>query len=307
MRGEWCGEVRMRLGCGVAVRLVVLAAVIPAATACNTGRDRESVAATAPPCGQIDYGLYPRGSTVDRLHTAGRLRVGIKYDSPGVGYRDPHTGKVSGFDIEIVKLVACRLGVADRNIEWIEAPARSREKLITSNAVDIVVATYAINDERRKLVSYAGPYFLDGQTLMVRRSDVAITGPDAVRGRRVCSTQGSVTLDEIKLYRAKAVAAASFFDCVDLLLHGKVEAVTGLDAILIGLLGQFHNQVKIVGPQFTVVRYGIGLRRSDATFRRFLDDVLQRAFDDGSWRRAYDQTLGRNGIGAPYPPALMRY
>ena len=290
---------RRRIGVAFFLAATLLAA------GCGGSSHQELAAASS--CGKIDKSLYPSTSTVGRLHTAGRLRVGVKFDSPDVGYRDPKTGVVSGFDIEIAKIVACRLGVAEKNITWVEAPARNREKLITGNKVDIVVATYAINDERRQTVSFAGPYFLDGQAMMVRKSETLITGAESARGKLVCSTAGSVTLDEIKLYDVKPVAAASFFDCVNQLLKGKVEAVTGLDSILTGLLGKYPGQVKIVGPQFTVVRYGIGLRRSDTTFRRFLDDVLQQAFDDGSWRRAYDQTLGREGVGAPYPPTLTRY
>ena len=275
--------------------------------ACGGSGSKAGAAPASSSCKRADASLYAASETFRALHDAGRVRVGIKYDSPDVGYRDPTTGKVSGFDVEIAKIIACQLGVPEQGITWVEAPARSREKLIIDGKVDFVVATYAINDERRKLVSFAGPYFLDGQTMMVRQSETAITDATSARGKPVCSTIGSVTLDEIKRYGVKAVGAKSFFDCVDLLLQGKVEAVTGLDAILIGLLGKYRGKVKIVGPQFTVVQYYIGLKRTDATFRRFLDDALQRSFDDGSWRRAYDQTLGREGVGAPYPPTLNRY
>lgn len=282
--------------------LLVSALVGTGCGAAEAGRD-----GSPRPCAGPDQRLYPEGSTVDRVVRAGRLRVGVKFDSPGVGYKEPSTGDIIGFDVEIAKIVACRLGIAPNGIEWVEASAKDRERLIENDDVDVVIATYSITDERKRRVSFAGPYFRDYQTIMVRADEKAVTGPRATRGRRVCSARGSVTLATIKLYGAVGVPADDYFQCVDLLLKRKVQAVTTLRAILAGQLTLHPGQVKIVGEPFDDLSYGIGLRKTDATFRRFLCDVLEESYGDGTWRRAYDSTLGGSGIGAPVPPPVHRY
>jgi glutamate transport system substrate-binding protein len=110
---------------GIRASLVLVCAVslvgVGSVAGCGGGQPR-SRATSRPACGNIDYRIYPQGSTVDRLNHAGLLRIGIKDDTPGVGYRDPVTGEVSGFDVEIAKIVACRLGVPESNITWISSP-----------------------------------------------------------------------------------------------------------------------------------------------------------------------------------------
>ena len=285
--------------------LLVAVTAVTAATACGAaeaGRDGSPRPCTAP-----DQRLYFEGSTVDRIARAGRIRVGVKFDSPGVGYKDPATGELTGFDVEIAEIVACRLGIAPNGIEWVEASAKDRERLIQNDDLDVVIATYSITEERKRKVSFAGPYFRDYQTIMVRAGEKEITGPRSTRGKRVCSARGAVTLATIKLYGAIAVPADDYFQCVELLLARKVQAVTTLKAILAGQLTLHRGEVKIVGEPFDDLSYGIGLRKTDATFRRFLCDVLEEAYADGTWRRAYDATLGRSGIGAPVPPTVHRY
>jgi glutamate transport system substrate-binding protein len=276
-----------------------------ALAACDGSSASESV--RPPACGVIDSRYYPPGSTVERLHREARLRVGVKLDSPGVSYRDPTSGQMTGFDVEIARIVACRLGVPNDRIEWVPAPNKSREKLIRIGAVDIVVASYVINDERRQLVSFAGPYYRDYQAVMVPTEETRISGPATIKGRTVCAATGSVSLQNIELYGGVGVPRTNYSDCIQLLLNRKVDAVTGPAAILIGQLTQHPAEVKIVGGPLDDFPYGIGLAKTDATFRRFLDDVLERSFSDGTWRRAYDMTLGRSGIGAPIPPVVRPY
>src|SRR5690349_17062130 len=48
--------------------------------------------------------------TFDKMKSRGKVIIGVKEDQPGLGYKDATTGKYSGFDIEIAKLVAAKLG-----------------------------------------------------------------------------------------------------------------------------------------------------------------------------------------------------
>lgn len=287
-----------------AVTLLVLPGFVLSGCGPTTGA---GASAGPPACAPPDAALFREGSSVDRIVRDGRVRIGVKYDSPGLGYRDPRTGELSGFDVEIATIVACRLGIGQNGIDWVEATAQDRERLITSDEVDMVIATYSITEARKKLVSFAGPYFRDYQTVMVRHGDKSITGPESTKGRRVCSAKGSVTIQTIADYGAVTVPAKDYFQCVDLLLRRKVDAVSTLAAILFGQAALNPGKVDVVGPPFDDLAYGIGVRKTDASLRRFLGDVLEASFSDGSWRSAYDRTLGRAGIGAPVPPILHRY
>jgi glutamate transport system substrate-binding protein len=300
----------VRSGIRASLALACAVSLCGMASLAACGGRQQAAQPSRPVCGHIDYRIYPQGSTVDRLNRVGLLRVGIKDDTPGMGYRDPVTGEVSGLDIEIAKIVACRLGVPESNIEWVPVPTKDREDMIIKGAVDFITATYAITFERMEKVSFAGPYYQDYQRIMLRNDQPSIASLKSAHGMRVCAAKGSVSLKNITAYTGYGVvpvAVANYSDCVRLLLEGKIEAVSTQAAILTGQLGLHPGELKIVGDPFDYVAYGIGLKRRDATFRRFLNNVLQQAIDDGSWREAYDKTLGRIDVGTPIPPTIVRY
>src|SRR6266496_3491052 len=88
------------------------------------------------------------GSTMERLNKAGKITIGVKF------------GKPAGFDIEIGKIIAGQLGIPADKIEWKEAISKNRQPFIENGTVDLVIASYSITDDRKKVVGFAGPYYV---------------------------------------------------------------------------------------------------------------------------------------------------
>ncbi|OLT14873.1 ABC transporter substrate-binding protein [Pseudonocardia sp. CNS-139] len=250
---------------------------------------------------------FPAGTTMARLHDAGTLRVGTKFDQPLFGLRGLD-GNPVGFDVEIAKIIAGKLGIPADGITYTETPSRIREDVITNNQVDVVVATYTINDARKQRVSFAGPYYVAGQDLMVAADNTTITGPDSLRAAnaRVCSVTGSTPAQNIQQYvdPANIVLFDVYSRCADALRNGQVEAVTTDNVILMGLVDSSQGAFKLVGQQFTEEPYGIGITRGDVAFCEFINTSLQEAAADGSYEAAWASTAGTVDPQAPtLPPA----
>ncbi len=123
--------------------------------------------------------------TFDRMTQRGTVIIGVKNDQPGLGYLNPTTNRYEGFDIEISRLIAAKLGFdPETKIEYKAIPSAAREQAIITGQVDYYVGTYTINDARKEQISFAGPYFVAGQDLLVRSDDNSITGPDTLAGKR---------------------------------------------------------------------------------------------------------------------------
>jgi glutamate transport system substrate-binding protein len=248
---------------------------------------------------------FPAGTTMARLNQAGRVTVGVKYDQPGIGFKNPATGELEGFDIEIAKMLAGAMGIKPDDIVWKETVSKNREPFIQNGTVDMVLASYSITDERRKEVSFAGPYYVTGQQLLVAKDDASIKGPRDLAGKKVCSVTGSTSIKTVQEdYGAQPIPFATYRECVSQLLNGSVDAVTTDGAILLGYAAQQPDKLKVVGPEFSEERYGIGIKKGDAAFQRFLNDQLRAMFADGRWRKAFADTLGKSGAQAPAPPKL---
>ena len=261
-------------------------------TACSddgSGNDEDAIELTGVP---------------EDLAEAGAIRIGVKYDQPGIGLRPPGADSPEGFDIEIGRIIADRLGIEEENITWVEAVSESREQLLEGGSFDLVVASYSITDERRELVGQAGPYFTTGQQLLIRAEDEdVITSPDDLAGRQVCSVKGSTSLDRaVTDYAADPVGFTTYSECVDQLREDEVDAVTTDGAILLGYAAQRPNLFRVVGEPFSEERYGIGYPKDADGMCEFLTEVLEQSFDDGTWAEAFDTTLGMADVETPDPP-----
>ncbi|TSD96069.1 glutamate ABC transporter substrate-binding protein [Skermania sp. ID1734] len=240
---------------------------------------------------------------------SGKLTIGIKFDQPGLGLRNPD-GTYSGFDVEVARYVANKLGVAPQGITFREAPSPQRETLIENGEVDYIVATYSITDAREAKVDFAGPYFVAGQSLLVRSDNTDITGPDSLHGgKKLCSVTGSTPAQRVKEKFAADVQLQEFDTysaCVEALRNGAIDAVTTDDIILAGYAAQFPGQLKVVGAPFTTERYGIGLAKGDKASRERINAALESMIQDGSWQKAFQSTVGASGYPMPAPPQVEK-
>jgi glutamate transport system substrate-binding protein len=260
--------------------------------------------------GQVNEGAsFAEGSTMARLKEAGKVRVGTKFDQPLFGLKNLE-GTPEGFDVEIAKLIAGEMGVQASNIEWVEAVSANREPFIQQDKVDFVVATYTINDKRKQVVDFAGPYYEAGQDIMVAKGNpLGIAGPDDLAGKKVCSVTGSTPAENIRTNYPEADLTEFdvYSKCAEALKNGQVEAVTTDNVILLGLISQDQEAFELVGKPFTKEPYGIGVKKGDTQFRTFINDTLEKAFQDGRWLAAWDATAGKVATDKPTPPTIDRY
>ncbi|WP_327352982.1 glutamate ABC transporter substrate-binding protein [Streptomyces sp. NBC_01304] len=256
----------------------------------------------------VKSGVKIDSATLKAAQKAGKLVIGSKDDQPYLGFQDT-SGKRSGFDIEIAKMVAADLGFKPDQIEFKTIDSGVRETTISKGDVDLYVGTYTINDERKKQVGFAGPYMKAGADLLVRKDEKSITGPDSLKGKTVCSIKGSTPLQEIKKpkYGAKTVELAKYSECVQQLTNNEVDAVTTDDAILKGYAAQRPNALKVVGKPFTEEPYGVGMNKDDKALRDAVTNAIEAHQKNGDYKKAYEATLGLSGAAFVEPPALERY
>lgn len=274
-----------------------------ALAACGGGDDDE------PEVADVDASEFAEGSTMAALAEAGKITIGTKFDQPLFGQAGPD-GDPAGFDVEIGKIIAGALGIDADGIEWVETVSANREPFIENGNVDIVVATYTINDTRKEVVDFAGPYYIAGQALMVLIDNEDITGEDSLDGKTVASVEGSTPAQYITDNHPEATLQTfdTYSNCVTALKNGQVDAVTTDNVILAGFVAADEESLKLVndGETFTEEPYGIGLAKGDDDFREFINDTLQAAYDDGSWAEAWEGTAGAV-LPTPDPPEIDRY
>ncbi|GAA5025352.1 glutamate ABC transporter substrate-binding protein [Microbacterium fluvii] len=291
---------------GAAFAGIAIAAL--ALTACNsgtpgsTGSEGEGDGTTSENPWEVATDVSIDGSpTFDAISSRGSVKVGVKEDQPGLGYLDPTTNERTGFDVDIARWIAASLGYDEDKIEFQAIPSANREQAIINGDIDYYVGTYSITDERKQQISFAGPYFITGQGLLVAADNDTITGKDSLTADDVvCSATGSTSIQRIKDETpAQTKEYDTYSTCVEDLKNGQVDAVTTDEAILIGYAAQDPDNLKVVGDVFSEERYGVGLAKGDTALQEFINTM----FTDGgdTWQAIFDKNLGASGVSAEQP------
>jgi glutamate transport system substrate-binding protein len=286
----------------------LLLALALVATACGGGGDESATSTTAGGGGEETI-EHPPGSTMAEIQDRGTIKVGTKFDQPLFGLKRATTGEVEGFDVEIAKLIAEAID-PDLEIEFVETPSAVREEVLVNGDVDMVVATYTINDTRKERVGFAGPYYVAGQDIMVPAGNPeGIEGVDDLNGKRVCSVTGSTSIENVRDQApdAEVIEFGTYSQCADAMRDGRVDAVSTDNVILLGLIEESDGAFELVGNPFTEEPYGIGVPKDDEEFRAFVNDRLEEIFQNGEWAEAYERTVGTVDENTPEPPEVDRY
>jgi len=286
--------------------VLAVAALGISMAACGDAGDAGDEGGTEAPEVDVEEDVsFADGSTMAELAEDGTITIGVKYDQPGIGFKGAGDDVPAGFDIEMGKIIAGKLGIAPEDIEWEETISDNREPYLQNGTVDLVLASYSITDERRQVVGQAGPYYVTGQQLLVAADNETITGPEDVAGQEVCSVTGSTSIETIEEeFDAVPRGFNTYSECVQQVLNGSVDAMTTDGAILLGYAAENPDELKVVGEPFSEERYGVGYNKEAADLCEFLNDTIQESYENGDWEAAFDATLGQAGVEAPEPPPV---
>ncbi|MDT9694785.1 glutamate ABC transporter substrate-binding protein [Streptomyces sp. P17] len=224
-----------------------------------------------------------------------KIKVGIKYDQPGLGLKEPD-GSFSGFDVDVATYVAKELGYEPNQIEFIETKSADRENALARGDVDFIAATYSITDERKAKVDFAGPYLLAHQDLLVKSDSDIAEGTD-LNGKKLCSVTGSTSAQNVKdeiAPKAQLKEYGTYSECIAGLQSGAVDAVTTDDSILAGFAAQdqYKGQFKLAGLKLSNENYGIGVKKGDTETVNKINDALEKMVSDGAWDTAVKDNFG---------------
>jgi polar amino acid transport system substrate-binding protein len=247
-------------------------------------------------------GAMPTGSFMAKIEHRGYLIAGVNDSFLQFGYLNPFTGRIEGFEIDLVRQLAQSIFGNPNAVQLKALTVPQRIPFVQRGEVDIVVDAMTITCARRRQVAFSTVYYDAHQRVLVPVTSTA-RGLQDLGGKRVCASAQSAPIDVIEHQRSHpiAVGAPQAIDCLVYLQEGRVDAVSTDDSILLGLRAQ-DPYTKLVGPSVAAVPYGMAISQAHPDFVRFVNGVLQRMRTDGGWQSIYSRWLSRFGP-TPAPPA----
>ncbi|MFE6923391.1 glutamate ABC transporter substrate-binding protein [Nocardia sp. NPDC057663] len=261
--------------------------------------------ATLAPAGRPLPGAMPAGSSMAAIVANGRLRVGVDQNTYMFGFRNPSTGRLEGFDIDLAREIARDLFGDPDKIELRSVAAADRIPLLQEKKVDMIVRTFSATCERRRDVDFSSVYYRAAQRIAAPKG-AGITNAAGLAGKRVCVTKGTTAAAPLFSLPTppSVLGVTNWTDCLVALQQGTVDAISGDEPILAGLVAQDRN-LELVGDQIGTGAYAVGVPKGSDDLVRFVNGVLDRARTDGTWQRIYQQHLAVLGP-SPGPP-VPRY
>ncbi|MBR7193621.1 glutamate ABC transporter substrate-binding protein [Gordonia sp. SCSIO 19800] len=269
----------------------------PSSEACNATLTLRPPAQMPPPR------QMPINSTMAGILERGRLIVGLDIGSNLFSFRDPITGDIQGFDVDIAHEIAGAIFGDDRRVEFQVLSSAQRIDALRDMTVDLVIKTMSITCDRLRDISFSAPYYVASQRILSFRNS-NVTGPAQLADKRVCAARGTTSIGRIQAIqpRATIVSTTTWADCLVLMQQGQIDAATTDDAILAGLAAQ-DPWLRVVGPSLGEEFYGVGIPKGQDDMIRFVNGVLERIRVTGRWQEIRDRWLSilDSGYGAPQP------
>jgi len=250
----------------------------------------------------------PADSTMAKIKERGRLIAGVSADTLLLGARNPVSGRIEGFDIEMLRGVSQAIFGDPNKVELKVITAAQRLPSLKDGSVDIVARNMTITCDRWKEIAFSSEYYRSGQKVLVRLgektgSGAPIKGMADLAGKKVCAPNGSTSMDKLRTFTdIDAVGADTHTGCLVLFQQGAVDAITGDDTVLAGLAAQDPYADVVQAPAFTAEPYGLGVNQKNVDFARFVNGVLEEMRADGRWTKAYNTWLADSLGKAPVPP-----
>jgi polar amino acid transport system substrate-binding protein len=267
----------------------------------------DKLASLRPPSPLPRPGQMPDGSTMAKIAGRGKLIVGVDQNTYNVGFRDPFSGEIQGFDIDMAKAIAQAIFGNPNAIQLRAVTSDQRIPALKNGDVDIVVRTMSITCDRLKEVNFSAVYYEAKQQVLVKKNS-GIGGIDQLGGKRICATSGSTSLSNVAQATSKpiGVKVSDWTDCLVMLQQGQVDAVSTDDVILAGMAAQ-DRYTEVVGQPLANEPYGMAIPLENTDFVKFVNGVLEQVKANGTWAASYGKWLDGLIPGPPPAPPVPRY
>ena len=248
-----------------------------------------------------DVKQFPPDSTLGKIQQRGEITIGVKFDVPPFGFKNPQSGEVEGFDVDMGKIVAEELGVEPK---FVEAISDNRIPFLQQGEVDLILSTMTINQERDTEIEFSEPYYIARGRILVP-GDSDIKGIDDLAGKRVCTALGSTYEETLREQAPEAdlKLVDTYSECLELLQNGAIDAISTDDVILTGMIIQ-DDTLKMVGDELTTEPYGAGIKEGEKEFQKFVSDTFAKAEQDGRWEDIYQEWVGQYLNKKAQPPEM---
>ena len=231
---------------------------------------------------------------IQKIKDRGVLKAGVKVDVPKFGFKDPQSGKIEGFEIDLAKIIAKKILGDENKIDMTGVVAKTRGPLLDSGEIDLCIATFTITDERKQTYNMTSPYYEDPVGFLVKK-DSGFKSIKDLDGKIIAVPQGATTRKGVQEAADKAGVKVEFLEfptyseCKTALVAGRAAAYA-MDTS--NLLGYLDNATELLPDKIAPQLYGAATKKDN----KALFDLVEKTFEDMKKSGEMDKLLAKWGL-----------
>lgn len=231
-------------------------------------------------------------NVLETIKDRDKIIFGVKYDTKLFGLKDPASGEVEGFDIDIAKQIAKEIVGDEAKVEFVEVTSKTRIPLLNKGDIDAIIATMTISEERKKEVDFSDVYFEAGQSLLVKIDSPIESIDDLTKDTTVLAVKGSTSTDNIREVApdAQVLEFENYQEAFTALKSGQGDTLTTDNSILLGMASD-DDSFELVGGTFTDEPYGVAVKKGQKELVDAINDALTAIKDNGKYDEIYNEWI----------------
>lgn len=216
------------------------------------------------------------GADIQKIKDNGVLKVGVKVDVPKFGYKNPNTGEIEGFEVDLAKQVAKKIFGDENKVEFQGVTAKTRGPLLDNGEIDMVAATFTITEERKKSYNFSDSYLTDGIGLLVKK-DAGYTNLKDLNGKAIGVAQSSTTKKALEEEAEKQGITLKFSELtsypeIKAALDSKRVDCFAVDASILN--GYVDDSSVILDDRYNPQEYGIASKLDNKDLAKVINEVV---------------------------------
>lgn len=222
---------------------------------------------------------------LDTVKARGTLRIAMEGTYPPFNFKDPKSGALAGYDVDVAKIVAARLGLKPEFVstEWSAILAG-----LGAGKYDVIVSQVGVNPKREQAFDFSAPYTYSSPQLIVRKNETARYNSLAdLNGKKLGVGQGTVYEQQARALPGITVKSypAAPEELQDL-AFGRIDAALNDSLMVAYLLKSSPLPVKAGSRVGATTRMAIPFQKGNPKFKAALNKALADAAADGSLKQA---------------------
>ena len=244
-------------------------------------------------------GIAGEARTADPAQSDGRLTAGVSFDIPGMGYKNPKTDAIEGFEPDVARAIAEKLLGAPDRVDFVQVLDKDRIKALQDDTVDMVVSQLTITPDRAAQVDFSIPYYITGEGLLVPK-DSGIKGFEDLAGKRIAATAGSLSLRRMQaslpsLPGATLVITPTSSDTLVAVANGKADAASNdlIDLSFLQSASDNPDQYELIdiGPHFPPKPFGVAVKQGNSELVERLNEAIAVLKSNGDIDRLLNKAI----------------